>query len=99
MKRNVTLTVDEDLLREARVVALERQTSVNRLIRDHLAALVQRDSSARQRSPAKAVSEGEGSPWLGTILQMRGLGSALWKNEDPDEYVRALREDWSESDG
>jgi hypothetical protein len=32
--------------------------------------------------------------WLGSVLQLRGLGRDLWKDEDPDEYVRRLREDW-----
>lgn len=28
------------------------------------------------------------------ILALRGLGRELWQNEDPDEYVRRLREGW-----
>ncbi len=40
-------------------------------------------------------SGGDGSNrWLGGILEMRGLGRELWKDEDPDEYVRRLRENW-----
>jgi hypothetical protein len=34
------------------------------------------------------------TPWLAGILQMRGLGKSLWRGEDPDEYVRKLRENW-----
>lgn len=41
---------------------------------------------------------GKGGPrdrqWLDGILQMRGLGRELWHGEDPDQYVRALRENW-----
>jgi hypothetical protein len=41
---------------------------------------------------------GTGSPrrdlWLGGILQLRGLGRDMWRDEDADEYVRKLREDW-----
>ncbi|HEV2687240.1 MAG TPA: hypothetical protein VGV35_01760 [Bryobacteraceae bacterium] len=33
--------------------------------------------------------------WLAGILQLRGLGKDLWKGEDPDEYVRRLRENWN----
>ncbi|HXE75491.1 MAG TPA: hypothetical protein VNN18_07645 [Candidatus Xenobia bacterium] len=29
------------------------------------------------------------------ILGLRGLGKDLWKGEDPDEYVRRLREGWA----
>lgn len=28
------------------------------------------------------------------ILALRGLGSEIWQDEDPDEYVRRLREGW-----
>lgn len=28
------------------------------------------------------------------ILRLRGLGKGLWKDEDPDSYVRRLREGW-----
>lgn len=34
------------------------------------------------------------SPWLGSILAMRGMGAALWAGENPDEYVSRLREGW-----
>lgn len=32
--------------------------------------------------------------WLDGIFQMAGMGKDLWKGEDPDEYVRKLREGW-----
>lgn len=32
--------------------------------------------------------------WLDGVFQMFGLGKELWKGEDPDEYVRRLREGW-----
>ncbi len=28
------------------------------------------------------------------ILALRGVGAEIWKDEDPDEYIRKLREDW-----
>ena len=28
------------------------------------------------------------------ILKLRGLGAELWRDVDPDEYVRKLREGW-----
>ena len=41
---------------------------------------------------------GKGSPrrerWLEGIFQLRGMGKELWHGEDPDEYVRKLRENW-----
>jgi hypothetical protein len=48
---NLTLVVDDDLLLAARKVALDQGTSVNQLVREYLALLV--DESGRRRA-AKA---------------------------------------------
>ena len=42
---NVTLTIDEDLLRRARIRALEQGTSVNALVREYLDEYVGADRS------------------------------------------------------
>ena len=47
MQRNLTLTLDEELLKAARKAALDRNTSVNQLVRDYLARLV-RETDQRQ---------------------------------------------------
>lgn len=45
MKRlNVTLVVEEDLLREARALAARRRTSVNEMVREFLKQLVSQES-------------------------------------------------------
>jgi plasmid stability protein len=45
MKRlNVTLVVEEDLLREARAVAARRRTSVNEMVREFLKNVVSQES-------------------------------------------------------
>lgn len=41
---NLTLSIDDDLLKRARICALERDTSVNALVRNYLARLVSRGS-------------------------------------------------------
>jgi uncharacterized protein DUF6364 len=41
VQKNLTLTLDSDLLRAARKVALDRDTSVNQLVRDYLTTLVE----------------------------------------------------------
>ena len=46
-KQNLTLVVEEDLLLAARKVALDQRTSVNQLVRDYLATLV--DAPGRRR--------------------------------------------------
>jgi hypothetical protein len=44
------------------------------------------DSDYAKRLPALDPAD--------SILALSGLGKELWANEDPDEYVRRLREDW-----
>lgn len=39
-KRNLTVTLDEELLLEAKVLAARRRTSVNEIVRRHLQAVV-----------------------------------------------------------
>ena len=46
-KQNLTLVIDEDLLLAARKVALDQRTSVNQLVRDYLATLV--EATGRKR--------------------------------------------------
>ena len=46
-KQNVTLVVEEDLLHAARKVALDQRTSVNQLVREFLATLVEEPSRRR----------------------------------------------------
>ncbi|MGA3020012.1 MAG: hypothetical protein ABSF62_23075 [Bryobacteraceae bacterium] len=46
-KQNLTLVVEEDLLLAARKVALDQRTSVNQLVREFLAVLV--EQSGRRR--------------------------------------------------
>ncbi len=46
---------------------------------------------ARQRYGNDAPRRTRG---LEGILQLRGMGRDLWRDEDPDEYVRKLREPW-----
>ena len=44
--KNVTLALDEAMLREARRIAAERSTSLNAIIRDYLRQLTERESGA-----------------------------------------------------
>ena len=41
-------------------------------------------------------AEAYGTPAdLDPILRLRGLGKEIWQDEEPDEYVRRLREGWA----
>jgi hypothetical protein len=46
-KQNLTLVIEEDLLRAARKVALDQRTSVNQLVREYLAELAEEPSRRR----------------------------------------------------
>jgi len=46
-RQNVTLVIEEDLLLEARKVALGQRTSVNQLVREYLSALVEEPGRRR----------------------------------------------------
>lgn len=51
--RNITLSLPEELLKQARIVAAKRDMSVSRLVADTLKEIVERESGyeeARQRS-------------------------------------------------
>ncbi|HVF61009.1 MAG TPA: hypothetical protein VNJ70_14475 [Thermoanaerobaculia bacterium] len=51
--RNLTLAIEDEVLEAARRLALERGTTVNQLVRDHLAHLVTRED--RRRAAAERL--------------------------------------------
>ena len=74
---NVTLALDDALLRKARVKAVHEQTSVNAVIREYLAAWV-RDDEERgalveraQRALEAAEYRSGGVPWTRGSLHER----------------------------
>jgi hypothetical protein len=73
VQKNLTLTLDENLLRTARKVALDRNTSVNQLVRDYLARLV-RETDQRQGALAR----------LEEVFRTNRIkvGRRTWKRED-----------------
>ena len=58
---NLTLTVDEDILRMARIRALERGTSVNALVREYLNQLAGRSTAAEGVAEFFAATRGAGA--------------------------------------
>jgi hypothetical protein len=68
--------MDEDLLRAARKVALDRNTSVNQLVRDFLAQLVR--ESSRQQAAAERMDE------IFKTHRVR-IGRRAWTREDLHE--------------
>lgn len=53
---NLTLTIDDDLLRRARIRALEQNTSVNALVRDYLERYAERDRAQQAMEEIVAIA-------------------------------------------
>ena len=75
---NLTITVDDELLKRARLRALERNTSVNALLREYLEAFVglRSGTNARKRfaaiaRAANSSSGGKGRTWSRDDLHER----------------------------
>lgn len=73
MTRNVTLAIDEDLLREARRIALNQDTSVNQLVRSFLLELVHQEGR-RQNALSRLRSH--------MTLHRVEVGQKSWRRED-----------------
>jgi hypothetical protein len=54
MKSNITLKVDAELVRDAKILAAKRGTSVSRMLGDHLEQLI-RDDRAYEVSKRRAL--------------------------------------------
>ena len=60
MQRNITLTLDEELIHKARVLAARRNRSVSALLRDELSRLVAEDDAyeSAKRAALKRLERG-----------------------------------------
>jgi len=70
---NLTLTVDEEILRRARIRALERGTSVNALVRDYLERIAGQSPAAEGVAEFLAAVEGAGA--------RSGSGGRTWTRD------------------
>lgn len=76
---NLTITIDDELLKQARIRALQHGTSVNALLRDYLIAYAGRDEE-QERALADlldlslhATSRSAGAIWTRDELHERGV--------------------------
>jgi hypothetical protein len=74
--QNLTLAIEEEVLLAARKLALDRNTTVNKLVREFLASLVRQDESRRA-----ALERLRGRMQDG-VLEVGGRG---WSREDLHE--------------
>jgi hypothetical protein len=71
---NLTLTIDGDLLKRARIRALEQDTSVNALVRDYLETLVTRNPSREGLDGFLAMTE--------SVHAGSGPGGRSWTRDE-----------------
>jgi plasmid stability protein len=78
---NLTLTVDEDVLRRARIRAIQQNTSVNALVREYLASYAGADGAQQAieeflelAKRSKASSGPEGRTWTREEIYEERLG-------------------------
>ena len=71
--RNLTLAIEDEVLEAARRLALERGTTVNQLVRDHLAHLVTRED--RRRAAAERLKRAMQE-------ELTEVGPHTWTRED-----------------
>jgi hypothetical protein len=71
--RNLTLAIEDEILEAARRLALERGTTVNQLVRDHLADLVERED--RRRAAAERLKRAMRE-------ELVEIGPRTWTRED-----------------
>jgi plasmid stability protein len=72
MNKNITMTIDETVLKKVRIFAAERRTSVNALVREYLDSLV-----AKERATDEARES-----LLNLAREKAGdMGSQKWNRE------------------
>ena len=74
-RRNLTLQLDEDTIRQAKVLAAKRGTSISGLVARELALLVARD--ARYEGARRRAEE--------LMAESVGRGGRAWRREDLSE--------------
>jgi len=74
--KNITLSIEEDVLREARKIAAQRSTTVNAMVRAHLTDLVRQKK--RTRDALKRMRE---------LAEQGGMeiGAKSWTRDDVHE--------------
>ena len=74
---NITLTLDEDLVKEVRKIAAERETTLTGLVRAYLEQIAADNAkSGRKRRELEALRRS-------FQLVKVSLGKRTWKREDP----------------
>jgi hypothetical protein len=56
MKQNITLSLDKELIKKARIIAAQKETSITRMLAEELKQLVDKEEKY-QRAKIKAITQ------------------------------------------
>ncbi len=71
---NITLSVDDDIIRKVRKIAIDKNTTLTRMVRNYLFSVAERDAEEKKRT-LLALDE--------SIAKFsREMGDRTWKRED-----------------
>jgi len=77
MTRNVTLAIDADLLKKARKIAVDKDTTVTGLIRNYLETLIEQEGKSKKETISELVQLLDRSNAI--------VGKKAWSREDLHE--------------
>jgi hypothetical protein len=83
MMKNLTLTIDEELLRKARVLAAMKRTSVNEMVRTYLDRVVREEQEADEVTEALLKLADESTARMGDWRPGRAETYSGHKRFDP----------------
>jgi len=81
---NLTITVDDDVLKQARIRALERGTSVNSVLAEYLRAFA-RESAAQGRATRSLLALSAENTRRGGRARAKARGGRRWTRDDLHE--------------
>ena len=70
----ITLTVDEEIVKKVRKIAIDRDTTLTAMVRDYLTSIADSDAAARKADAAKLMETFE--------KVSREMGPRTWTRED-----------------
>jgi len=71
---NITLSVEEEVIKKVRKIAVDKDTTLTAMIRDFLVSVAERDTQARERSAKKMAATFK--------KYSRDMGQRTWRRED-----------------
>jgi len=74
---NITLSVDEDIIRKVRKVAVDKHTTLTQMVRDYLAVVAQREAVERLRAVQRLQHSFE--------TYSRNMGKRTWTRDELHE--------------